>query len=35
MFPIDPRDTRAIYEQIIDNIKEQVIKGVLKPGDQL
>lgn len=35
MFPIDPRDTRAIYEQIIDNIKEQVIKGILKPGDQL
>ncbi|MBU3805016.1 MAG: GntR family transcriptional regulator, partial [Candidatus Cellulosilyticum pullistercoris] len=35
MFPIDPRDTRPIYEQIIDNIKEQVIKGVLKPGDQL
>ena len=35
MFPIDPRDTRPIYEQIIDNIKEQVIKGSLKPGDQL
>lgn len=35
MFPIDPRDTRPIYEQIIDNIKEQVIKGILKPGDQL
>jgi len=35
MFPIDPRDTRPIYEQIIDNIKEQVIRGSLKPGDQL
>lgn len=35
MFPIDPRDARAIYEQIVDNIKEQVIKGILKPGDQL
>lgn len=35
MFPIDPRDTRPIYEQIIDNIKEQVLKGSLKPGDQL
>lgn len=35
MFPIDPRDTRPIYEQIIDSIKEQVIKGSLKPGDQL
>ncbi len=35
MFPIDVRDVRPIYEQIIDNIKEQVIKGVLKPGDQI
>lgn len=35
MFPIDPRDTRPIYEQIVDSIKEQVIKGILKPGDQL
>ena len=35
MFPIDPRDVRPIYEQIIDNIKEQVIKGSLKPGDQV
>lgn len=35
MFPIDPRDVRPIYEQIIDNIKEQVIKGILKPGDQV
>ena len=35
MFPIDPRDARPIYEQIIDSIKEQVIKGSLKPGDQL
>ena len=30
MFPIDVRDVRPIYEQIIDHIKEQVIKGVLK-----
>ncbi|MDF2614681.1 MAG: transcriptional regulator, GntR family [Clostridia bacterium] len=35
MFPIDVRDIRPIYEQIIDNIKEQVIKGILKPGDQV
>jgi len=35
MFPIDPKDTRPIYEQIIDSIKEQVLKGALKPGDQL
>ena len=35
MFPIDPKDTRPIYEQITDSIKEQVLKGALKPGDQL
>ena len=35
MFPIDPRDTRPIYEQIVGSIKEQVLKGILKPGDQL
>lgn len=35
MFPIDARDSRPIYEQIIDQIKEQVMKGILKPGDQL
>nr|WP_302598171.1 GntR family transcriptional regulator [uncultured Cellulosilyticum sp.] len=35
MFSIDPRDPRALYEQIIDHMKEQVLKGVLKPGDQV
>lgn len=35
MFNIDPRDPRALYEQIIDHMKEQVIKGTLKPGDQV
>ena len=35
VFPIDARDSRPIYEQIIDQIKEQVMKGILKPGDQL
>lgn len=35
MFPIDARDSRPIYEQIADQIKEQVMKGILKPGDQL
>lgn len=35
MFQIDPRDTKSIYEQIVDKVKEQVLKGILKPGDQL
>ncbi len=35
MFSIDVIDVRLICEQIIDNIKEQVIKGILKPGDQV
>ncbi len=35
MFNIDLRDSRALYEQIIDHMKEQVLKGALKPGDQV
>lgn len=35
MFPINPKDARPIYEQIIERIKEQVIKGMLMPGDKL
>ncbi|OGN99596.1 MAG: hypothetical protein A2Y58_01695 [Chloroflexi bacterium RBG_13_51_52] len=32
---IDERDTRPLYLQIINQIKEQMRKGVLKPGDEL
>lgn len=35
MFQIDARSSRPIYEQLIDRVKENVIKGFLKPGDEL
>ena len=35
MFPLDMRSNKPIYEQIIDNIKEQTVKGILKPQDKL
>lgn len=35
MFIIDPRSTDPIYQQIIDQTKEQILKGILKKGDQL
>ena len=35
MINLNMKDTRPLYEQVIDGIKEQVIKGMLKPGDQI
>src|SRR4030042_943995 len=35
LLSIDERDTRPLYLQIINQIKEQMRKGVLKPGDEL
>lgn len=35
MINIDSRSSRPIYEQIIDGIKENIIKGILAPGDKL
>ncbi len=32
---IDYRDRRPIYEQIVVNVKELIIKGILKPDDYL
>ena len=32
---IDSRSGKPIYEQIIEKIKENIIKGILKPGDKL
>lgn len=32
---IDSRSSRPIYEQIIDEIKENILKGILNPGDRL
>jgi transcriptional regulator, GntR family len=35
LFIIDPRSSTPIYEQIINGVKESIIKGVLQPGDKL
>lgn len=35
MINIDVRSSRPIYEQIIDVIKENILKGILMPGDKL
>ena len=35
MFIIDTRSSTPIYEQIIQVVKESIIKGILEPGDKL
>ncbi|OON97045.1 MAG: hypothetical protein ATN36_04230 [Epulopiscium sp. Nele67-Bin005] len=35
MINLNLQDSRPIYAQIIDGIKEQVLKGVLKEGDKI
>lgn len=35
MINIDYKDRKPIYEQLIENIKDLVIKGILKRDDQL
>ena len=35
MFAIDTRSDKPIYEQIVDNIKELSLKGILKTKDKL
>ncbi|MBQ2765462.1 MAG: GntR family transcriptional regulator [Clostridia bacterium] len=32
---VDTRDRKPIYEQLIDNIKQLVLHGMLKPDEQL
>lgn len=32
---IDSRSSVPIYQQIIDGIKENILKGIMKPGDKL
>ena len=35
MINIDSRSSRPIYEQIVDGIKENILKGIMRPGDKL
>lgn len=35
MINIDSRSSTPIYQQIINGIKENILKGILQPGDKL
>ena len=35
MIRIDLKNRKSIYEQIVDGFKEEIVTGVLAPGDQL
>ena len=35
MVQLDYRDARPIYTQIIDGFREQIVAGILHPGDKL
>ncbi len=35
MIKIDARSSKPIYEQIIDGLKENILKGILKPGERI
>ena len=35
MVHLDYRDARPIYSQIIDGFRDQILAGVLSPGDKL
>lgn len=35
MFNIDISSSTPIYEQIVDNVKEGILKGLLEPGEKL
>ncbi|MCG8401647.1 MAG: GntR family transcriptional regulator [Firmicutes bacterium] len=35
MFKIDQRGSTPIYQQLVQQVKEAVLKGILQPGDKL
>ncbi len=35
MFQLDLKSRKSIYEQVVDNLKELIVHGVLKPDDKL
>jgi GntR family transcriptional regulator len=35
MFEIDLKSRKSIYEQVMDNLKEQILAGVIKPDEKL
>lgn len=35
MFQLDLKSRKSIYEQIVDNVKELIIRGILKTDDKI
>ena len=35
MFQLDIKSRKSIYEQVVDNMKEMIIAGIIKPDDKL
>ncbi len=35
MIVIDYKDRRPIYEQVVERFQELIVKGVMKPGEQM
>jgi GntR family transcriptional regulator len=35
LFQLDLKSRKSIYEQVVDNLKELIVHGVLKPDDKL
>jgi len=35
LFQLDLKSRKSIYEQVVDNLREQIIKGLLKPEEKL
>jgi GntR family transcriptional regulator len=35
LIKIDPRSSKPIFQQIVENIKENILKGILLPGDKM
>ena len=35
MFQLDLKSRKSIYEQIVDNVKELIIRGILKADDKI
>ncbi len=35
MFQLDVKSRKSIYEQVIDSFKEEIVSGVLAPGEKM
>ncbi len=35
MFQLDVKNRKSIYEQVIDSFKEEIVSGVLAPGEKM